>query len=156
MQLNSIYTFSFESEWPKFWCTATGALKRRCLCQFLTKFSSNLIEFSIRDGNLLAFTGIPDFWWSPGSFLRFVYIWGEIFVSLYIYIITMSCWHCALQPQSCLPFYPDSVCLALVRCTLWKWPMLHAYVHFMEAYKRDCGTWNWLAKFHNAILASHA
>ena len=36
-----------------------------------------------KDRNLLAFVGIPPFWWSLKSISGFVYLWGE---TLYVYI----------------------------------------------------------------------
>ena len=37
-------------------------------------------------------------------------------------ILTATWWRHALQPRSCLPFCPDSVCLELTRRhTVWKW-----------------------------------
>ena len=49
------------------------------------------VELLVRDESLPAFTRIPAFWWSPGSFSRFFWIWGENFY-VYTEVPTLPFW----------------------------------------------------------------
>ena len=75
---------------------------------------------------------------------------------VYMYIITVSCWCRALQPRSCPPFYPDSVCPELARSRIvWKWPSIariRAFRGDLQArlWQTKIGLWSFVTRFTQA------
>ena len=74
-----------------------------------------------------------------------------------MYIITTSCWCYVLQPQSCLPFYPDSVCPELAwRRIVWKWPSVAHICAFhgglqARLWLEKIGLCSFVARFSQAV-----
>ena len=70
-----------------------------------------------------------------------------------MYIITASCWRRALQPRSCPPFYPDSVCPESARRrTVWKLPSVvcvRAFRGGLQArlWQVKIGVWSFVTRF---------
>ena len=143
----------------------TGSVEgHRCKSQcslFFIQISCCLCCYSIPQGwESSGFRQNPGFLVVPRVILEILLNLGRTFLDvyyIYIMITAASCWCRALQPRSCLPFYPNSVCPDLDwQHMIWNWPCLaHVCISWRLASKNVAGK-NRLVKFCNTIFTSCA